>query len=89
MADVRAFADEEELGAALAQEIVEIAPSLLGCPGGRSLVSTYRALASSGADLSRTTIVMMDEYVPVPPPTAHYSCRGFALREIEIGRAHV
>ncbi len=82
MADVRAFADEEELGAALAQEIVEIAPSLLGCPGGRSLVSTYRALASSGADLSRTTIVMMDEYVPVPPPTAHYSCRGFALREI-------
>ena len=25
---------------------------------------------------------MMDEYVPVPPPTAHYSCRGFALREI-------
>jgi len=82
VADVRAFADEEELGAALAQEIVEIAPSLLGCPGGRSLVSTYRALASSGADLSRTTIVMMDEYVPVPPPTAHYSCRGFALREI-------
>ena len=25
---------------------------------------------------------MMDEYVPVPPPEAHYSCRGFALREI-------
>ncbi len=82
MADVRAFADEEELGAALAQEIVEIAPSLLGCPGGRSLVSTYRALASSGADLSGTTIVMMDEYVPVPRPTVHYGCRGFAQREI-------
>jgi len=81
-ADVRAFADEEELGSALAQEIVEIAPTLLGCPGGRSLVSTYRALASSGADLSGTTVVMMDEYVPVPPPSAHHSCRGFALREI-------
>jgi glucosamine-6-phosphate deaminase len=81
-ADVRVFADEDRLGMALARQIVEIAPALLGCPGGRSLVSTYRALASSGADLSETTIVMMDEYVPVPPPSAHYSCRGFALREI-------
>jgi glucosamine-6-phosphate deaminase len=79
---VRVFADAVELGRALAREIVELAPSLLGCPGGRSLVSTYRALAASGADLSRTTIVMMDEYVPVPPASAHYSCRGFALREI-------
>jgi glucosamine-6-phosphate deaminase len=82
VADVHVFADEEELGAVLAREIVKIAPSLLGCPGGRSLVSTYRALASSGTDLSGMTIVMMDEYVPVPPPTAHYSCRGFAVREI-------
>ena len=64
------------------EEIVELEPSLLGCPGGRSLVSTYRALAMAGADLSDTTIVMMDEYVPVPPPTAHHSCRGFAMREI-------
>jgi glucosamine-6-phosphate deaminase len=24
----------------------------------------------------------MDEYVPVPPTTAHYSCRGFADREL-------
>jgi glucosamine-6-phosphate deaminase len=79
---VRVFADAEELGSALAAEIVELAPSLLGCPGGRSLVTTYRALAASGADLATTTIVMMDEYVPVPPPSAHYSCRGFALREI-------
>jgi glucosamine-6-phosphate deaminase len=74
------FADEEQLGAALAREIAELAPSLLGCPGGRSLLSTYRALR--GADLSETTIVMMDEYVPVPPSSAHYSCRGFAQREI-------
>jgi glucosamine-6-phosphate deaminase len=80
--DVRVFADAEELGAALAREVVELAPTLLGCPGGRSLVSTYRALALSGADLSSTTIVMIDEYVPVPRPTAQYSCRGFALREI-------
>jgi glucosamine-6-phosphate deaminase len=79
---VRVFDDAEELGRALAAEIVETAPALLGCPGGRSLVTTYRALAESGADLSPTTIVMMDEYVPVPPPDAHYSCRGFALREI-------
>jgi glucosamine-6-phosphate deaminase len=79
---VRVFHDPEELGAELAAEIVRLEPGVLGCPGGRSLVSTYRALASSGADLSRTTIAMMDEYVPVPPTSAHYSCRGFALREI-------
>jgi glucosamine-6-phosphate deaminase len=81
-ADLRRFADAGELGLALASEIVELQPELLGCPGGRSLMTTYRALAESKADLSGTTIVMMDEYVPVPPPTAHYSCRGFALREI-------
>ncbi|HZR94158.1 MAG TPA: 6-phosphogluconolactonase [Gaiellaceae bacterium] len=82
MAEVRRFADADELGRALAAEIVALRPRLLGCPGGRSLRSTYRALARAGADLSETTIVMMDEYVPVPPVDAHYSCRGFALREI-------
>ena len=82
MTRVRVFADADELGSALAREIVELQPSLLGCPGGRSLVSTYRALTASDEDLSGTTVVMMDEYVPVPPPSAHYSCRGFALREI-------
>ena len=76
------FADAHELGRALAREIVELGPSLLGCPGGRSLVTTYRALAESEADLSGTTVVMMDEYVPVPPPSAHYSCRGFAERHL-------
>ena len=81
-AELRVFAHADDIGVALAEEIARLAPSLLGCPGGRSLVSTYRALACSGADLSETTIVMMDEYVPVPPPTAHYSCRGFAEREI-------
>jgi glucosamine-6-phosphate deaminase len=82
VAEVRVFANEEELGAELAAEIAVRRPAILGCPGGRSLVSTYRALARSAADLSSTTIVMMDEYVPVPPVDAHYSCRGFALREI-------
>jgi glucosamine-6-phosphate deaminase len=81
-AEVRRFVDADELGQKLAHEIVETASALLGCPGGRSLVSTYRALAGSGEDLSGTTIVMMDEYVPVPAASAHYSCRGFALREI-------
>ena len=87
MTDARVFDDPEALGAALADELLEhYARSngsfLLGCPGGRSLRSTYRALASRRADLSRCTIVMMDEYVPVPPLEAEHSCRGFALREI-------
>jgi glucosamine-6-phosphate deaminase len=85
--DVRVFEDAHALGTALADEIlVRYARSngsfLLGCPGGRSLRSTYRALAARRADLSRCTIVMMDEYVPVPPLEAEHSCRGFALREI-------
>jgi glucosamine-6-phosphate deaminase len=78
VADVREFDDADELGRTLAGEIVELAPSLLGCPGGRSLVTTYRALP----ELPQTTIVLMDEYVPVPPSSAHYSCRGFAEREL-------
>jgi glucosamine-6-phosphate deaminase len=75
------FDDPDELGRALAAEIVAAHPRLLGCPGGRSLLTTYRALP----DLAETTIVMMDEYVPVPPSSAHHSCRGFAEREIRGG----
>jgi glucosamine-6-phosphate deaminase len=78
VAEVRRFADAGELGRRLAAEIVAAAPALLGCPGGRSLLTTYRALPK----LSGTTAVTMDEYVPVPPVSAHYSCRGFAEREI-------
>lgn len=78
MAEVRRFADAAELGRILAGEITVASPALLGCPGGRSLLTTYRALP----DLPATTAVMMDEYVPVPPASAHYSCRGFAEREI-------
>jgi glucosamine-6-phosphate deaminase len=85
-AEVRVFADAEELGDALADEILvryeaTTGPFLLGCPGGRSLRTTYRALAARRADLDRLVIVMMDEYVGAPVD-AHYSCQGFALREI-------
>ena len=78
MAEVRRFDDADELGRALAAEIVAARPTLLGCPGGRSLLTTYRHLPA----LPGTTIVMMDEYLPVPPTTAHYSCAGFAEREL-------
>jgi glucosamine-6-phosphate deaminase len=78
VASVRRFADAGELGRTLAAEIVAAQPRLLGCPGGRSLLTTYRALP----ELPQTTIVMMDEYVPVPPTSAHHSCRGFAEREL-------
>lgn len=95
------FSDPELLGRALAREILqEVAGArsagrtyLMGCPAGRSLRSTYRALAelaqAEGADLSQLFLVMMDEYlVATPqghglcPADAHYSCRGFARREI-------
>jgi glucosamine-6-phosphate deaminase len=78
VAEVRRFADAEELGGTLAAEIAADPPRLLGCPGGRSLLTTYRALP----ELPGTTCVLMDEYVPVPPRSAHYSCRGFADREL-------
>jgi glucosamine-6-phosphate deaminase len=67
---------------------------VLGCPGGRSPVPVYAAMAASLArnamDCSRLIVLMMDEYLlsdasgaPVPPPaSAHYSCRGFGEREI-------
>src|SRR5262245_4384779 len=68
---------------------------LLGCPGGRSLRATYQALARRAADandnLSHVVIVMMDEYLIAGgkggfvtcPLNAHYSCLGFAFREIQ------
>ncbi|WP_308467137.1 6-phosphogluconolactonase [Rathayibacter soli] len=68
-------------------------PFVLGCPSGRSPVSTYRALAAETTrrrlDLSRVVIALMDEYVELDPPgyrlvdagRAH-SCVGFGRREI-------
>jgi glucosamine-6-phosphate deaminase len=78
------FADADELGRVLAGEIVDAyertdGPFLLGCPGGRSPRTTYRALA--GHDFERLVVVMMDEYVAAPPD-AHYSCTRFAREEI-------
>lgn len=66
---------------------------LLGCPTGRSPMPVYAALgarlAAEPMDLSHLVIVLMDEFV-LPAgngfawadPAAHYSCRGFAGRDI-------
>lgn len=69
---------------------------VLGCPGGRSPMPVYEALAellaAKPVDCSRLIIAMMDEYLlgepgalSPPPSSAHYSCRGFGEREI-VGR---
>jgi glucosamine-6-phosphate deaminase len=84
-AEVRVFPDEDALGGALADEVVARhdaggGPFLLGCPGGRSLRSTYRALATRPR-LDRLVVVMMDEYVGAPPD-AQFSCARFAREEI-------
>lgn len=54
---------------------------LLGCPGGRTPLTTYRALAERRADLSRLVVVMMDEYVGARGDE-HYSCLRFARSEL-------
>lgn len=100
MTEVRVFADESGLGAALAAEIIAGIDAardggrryVLGCPGGRSARSTYRALAQGleGADIGHLVIAMMDDYVVRAPDgsfehcpaDAHYSCRRFARTEI-------
>jgi glucosamine-6-phosphate deaminase len=80
------FDDPEALGDALAGVVVEAyerseGSFLLGCPGGRSLLTTYRALARREHDFTRLVVVMMDEYLGAAAD-AHYSCRGFAQREL-------
>lgn len=85
MADVVLLPDEAAIGDRLAAEIVArhdavAGPFLLGCPGGRSLRSTYRALARARR-LRRLVVVMMDEYVGAPAD-AHHSCARFAREEI-------
>ena len=84
MAEVRVFSDADELGRALAAEIVAAYEGrdgmfLLGCPGGRTPRTTYQALA--GHDFEHLVIVMMDEYVGAPTD-AHHSCTRFAREEI-------
>ena len=85
-ADLRVFPEPDTLGAALADEVLmrydaTTEPYLLGCPGGRSLRSTYRALAAHRRTLDRLVVVMMDEYIGAPTD-AHYSCTRFAHEEI-------
>jgi glucosamine-6-phosphate deaminase len=80
------FADADRLGEALATEVLARYDAsdglyLLGCPGGRSLRTTYRALEAHGRVLDRLVVVMMDEYVGAPSG-AHYSCKRFAHEEI-------
>jgi len=81
---VRVFRDGQDLGETLAAEIARAAHGrrfLLGCPGGRSLRSTYAGLAGQDADLSGLVVVMMDEYVGVAGDAPH-SNRRFAQDEV-------
>ena len=87
-ADVRIFESPQWLGAVLAGEIARRhdasdGPFLLGCPGGRSLRTTYQALARRRRSFDRLVVVMMDEYVGAPA-NAHYSCARFAREEIAV-----
>jgi glucosamine-6-phosphate deaminase len=98
---LRVFDDERELGTALSDEILDGIESaaiegrgfVLGCPGGRSLRSTYRALGESArrrdTDLGGLTIAMMDDYLEMKNGSfdlvaedRHFSCRRFAYEEI-------
>lgn len=100
--DIRRFGTAAELGRALAAHICDAVETgvrergrfLLGCPGGRTPVSTYAALAEEFAardlDLSGLVIAMMDDYVEWDGTAwahidaeAHNSCRRFARQEIQ------
>jgi len=89
---IRLYPTPKALGEALAEDIArrfqaKAGPFLLGCPGGRSPRPIYAALASLHLDLSRLTLVMMDDYLTPTlahvPEDAHYSCRRFARLEIQ------
>ena len=98
---ISVFATAELAGTFAAGEVVmrlergllERGTMMLGCPGGRSLRTTYAALArifaDRATDLRCLHIIMMDEYVEARgegwatcPVDAHYSCRRFG--EVEI-----
>jgi glucosamine-6-phosphate deaminase len=95
-AAVAVFPSAERLGDALAGEIAaRLAGSgrlVLGCPAGRTPTHTLRALVRTlpaDADLSRLTIVMMDEYLQhngsglaLVDPQLDHSCRGYLQREL-------
>jgi glucosamine-6-phosphate deaminase len=86
VAEVRVLPTPEAIGKVLAAEIAARhdeadRPFLLGCPGGRSLRTTYAALGAMTRRFDRLVVVMMDEYVGAPPD-AHFSCTRFAREEI-------
>jgi glucosamine-6-phosphate deaminase len=65
------------------------APFLLGCPAGRTPVTTYAALRplanARRVDLSTLQVVMLDEYVvdgELCELSAHYSCRRFIRKAL-------
>jgi glucosamine-6-phosphate deaminase len=84
----------QELADGIVQARAEGRPFVLGCPGGRSPRTTYQQLARVVAQremaIDHLVIAMMDDYVvtdaaggrALPEPTAHFSCRGLAYREI-------
>lgn len=83
-AEVRVLPSPEAIGERLAGELAERhdradVAFLLGCPGGRSLRTTYAAM--TGRPWDRLVVVMMDEYAGAPED-AHYSCTRFAREEI-------
>lgn len=98
MTDIQVLADPLAVGAALATRIADAIAAaegdfLLGCPGGRSPVTTYAALGQLAVerrlDLSRVRIVMMDDYLEPDgdgwrriPADRHNSCERFARVEI-------
>lgn len=102
MSQVKVLADDAAVGNYAANlifnEIVKTAKDkntfILGCPGGRTPRSTYKALSllieENQQDISHVIIAMMDEYLIEKDnssfsncdPTAHYSCAGFAKNEI-------
>ena len=86
MTPVRVFPNPDELGRALAAEILAAygrtdGSFLLGCPGGRSLLTPSRALAARAPDLSRLVAVLMDEYAGATADD-HFSCRRLAAEEL-------
>jgi glucosamine-6-phosphate deaminase len=85
-ADVRVLPTPEAIGAELAVEIAARHDAsdglfLLGCPGGRSLRTSYSALGGMTRSFDHLVVVMMDEYVGAAPD-AHFSCARFAREEI-------
>jgi glucosamine-6-phosphate deaminase len=84
LAELRVLSTPEAIGDELAAGLAERHDAaggafLLGCPGGRSLRTTYAAMA--GRAWPKLVVVMMDEYVGAPAD-ASYSCARFAREEI-------